>query len=425
MSTRMSVEMNVEEEPVSPTPTATRRPTAARLVVLLVSSMVLVGCNPRDSMLDTVAPQAGDIASLWWLIFWLGLAVYVVVMGLLVIPLWRSRRRRDDRDRPSTRGQPQDAPPASNPMAAPSDAEHHDQQPHRHADMLAAPPAAIEDEPLAMAPDDDLLAMAPDAERPDADADRRVRSRLVWWGGIILPAIILFGLLFAANLTSRSVAHVPEDDDLVIDVIGHMFWWEAHYPDHDVTTANEIHVPTDTRVRLQLHTEDVIHSFWIPRVHGKIDMIPGSTNNLVFEVQEPGRYRGHCAEYCGIAHAQMVKFLVAQEPDEFDAWVEQQAAPAAEPETEQTAEGQRMFFQYGCADCHTITGTDAVGGVGPDLTHLASRESLASGIVPNDREHLAELILDPWGLKPGNPMPPTAIPDEDLEPLLDYLEELE
>jgi cytochrome c oxidase subunit II len=379
--------------------------------------LVLAGCDPRDSMLDAVAPQAGDIASLWWFIFWLGLAVYVVVMALLAVPLWRAvRQRRAAAPSSQREGEPPaDVPTAASP-ASPRDAERQDHQPHDHTGRLAAPPAAIEDEPLAT---------APDADPPDVTADRRMRSRLIWWGGIILPAIILFILLIAANLTSRSVAHVPEDEDLVIDVIGHMFWWEAHYPDHDVTTANEIHVPTDTRVRLQLHTEDVIHSFWIPRVHGKIDMIPGQVNNLVFEVEEPGRYRGHCAEYCGIAHAQMVKFLVAQEPDEFEAWVEQQAAPADEPDTEATAEGQRMFFQYGCADCHAVSGHGAVGQVGPDLTHLASRESLASGIVPNDREHLAELILDPWGIKAGNPMPPTAIPDEDLEPLLDYLEGLE
>ena len=393
--------MSVEEHAVSP-PRHPRRGACRRAAVLATLTLMLVGCDPRDSMTAPVAPEAGDIAGLWWFIFWLGLIVYVVVMALLAVPLWRTfRRRRGHEGEPDV------------PVAAASSRDH---QAHRDGGRLATPPAAIEDEPLAV---------APDSEPVDADADRKVSGRLIWLGGIIVPAIILFTLLVAAMLVSRSVAHVAQDDDLIIDVVGHMFWWEVHYPDHDITTANEIHVPTGERVRLRLHTEDVIHSFWIPRVHGKIDMIPGQENILTFTVDEPGRYRGQCAEYCGIAHAQMVKFLVAQEPDEFETWAADQAEPADEPDTEAAEEGRRAFFEYGCADCHAVDGHGAVAQEGPDLTHLATRDSLASGIVPNDREHLAELILDPWGVKAGNPMPPTDVPEDDLEALLDYLEGLE
>jgi cytochrome c oxidase subunit II len=371
--------------------------------------LLLAACDPRDSALDAVSPQAGDIASLTWFIFVLGAIVYVVVMALVAVPIIRSLRRAQGTSSPPGTGGPTPAERDPEPTAAQRTGE-----PTRG--LLTDPPAAADDEPLAGAPGDPAI---------DTTADRRVRARLLWWGGVILPAIILIVLMVATAMTSRSVAHVEGEDDLVIDVIGHMFWWEVHYPDLDITTANEVHVPVDEPVRLRLHTEDVIHSFWIPRVHGKIDMIPGTENLLTFTVDEPGRYRGNCAEYCGIAHAQMVKFLVAQEPEDFEAWVEQQRRPAEEPEEAVAQEGQEAFFEYGCAACHAVEGHGAIAQEGPDLTHLASRESLASGIVPNDREHLERLIVDPWGLKPGNPMPPTAIEGDDLEALLDYLEGLE
>jgi cytochrome c oxidase subunit II len=398
-----------------------------------LSALALAACSPRDSMTAPVGPEAADINALWWFILVLGTIVYVVVMALVAVPLWRSRRlrRRGEVGRAPTdpaaggpaRREAVDHPQVEDPVSPEGEPRPQVADPGGGSrvdvgapGMLGTPPAAIEDEPLAV---------APDAGDIDPDADRRVRSRLLWLGGIILPTIILAVLLVATSMTGAAVSHVAEDEDLVIDVIGHKFWWEVSYPDHDIVTANELHVPTGQRVRLNLWTDDVIHSWWIPRVHGKVDMIPGSDNIMTFTVEEPGRYRGQCAEYCGVAHAQMAKFLVAQEPEEFDAWVEGQQQDAAEPETEEQLAGQQAYFEYGCADCHGIAGHGAVGEVGPDLTHLASRGSLAAGIVPNDRDHLAELIVDPWGVKAGNPMPPTNIPDDDLEVLLDYLEGLE
>lgn len=390
-----------------------RRPALAALAGLLAA------CDPRDSVLDAVAPQAGDIGELSWLIFLLGGIVYVVVVALISVPVVRSRRRRRAaaaRVRPEGAGP--DAPKGGAAAARDpgSDARAAGGRDGLPTSRLTVPMGAVEDEPLAPAPEGSV---------GESSADRRVRGRLLWWGGVIVPAIILVVLMVATSVTSRSVAHIAGAEDLVVEVTGHMFWWEVHYPEHDITTANEIHVPVDRPVRLELHTEDVIHSFWIPRVHGKVDMVPGSDNLMTFTVEQPGRFRGQCAEYCGLAHAQMVTFLVAQEQDDFEEWVAARQQPADDPADEDALAGQEAFFEYGCAECHTVDGHGAVGGEGPDLTGLASRERIASGVAPNDREHLAELIVEPWTLKAGNPMPPTAIEGEDLERLLDYLEGLE
>jgi cytochrome c oxidase subunit II len=210
----------------------------------------------------------------------------------------------------------------------------------------------------------------------------------------------------------------------VVEVVGHMFWWEVVYPEQDIITANEIVVPVDQRVRVVLTTDDVIHSFWIPRLHGKVDQVPGTVNTLTFTATEEGFYRGHCAEYCGIAHAQMVKFVEAVSPEAFDSWVAEQQRPPRGADPAGVETGEQLFFATGCADCHAVRGTEAVGVIGPDLSHLASRRTLAAGIVPNTRENLERLILEPWDLKPGNPMPPTALDDDEVEALLDYLETL-
>ena len=396
-----------------------------RRLALLPALLVVSGCGlePRDRITDPASPQASDIDGLWTLSLWLGVAVWIIVMGLLAVPLLRSwRRRRDEsrRDRPGASGR--DRPAASDrgrPATTAGD----------HSDVeVAGPTPADGPRTGGSAPGaelDEPIAVADPHEHDEAQRDAPARSRLLWLGGIVVPAVILLLLLVASGQVGSSTAHVEREGELEIDVIGHMFWWEVHYPEEGITTANEIHVPVDRPVRLNLTTEDVIHSFWIPRVHGKIDMIPGRENLLTFEPTETGRFRGQCAEYCGIAHAQMVAFLEVQEPDEFDAWVEQQQADATEPQTDQEIEGQRVFIEAGCAACHAVRGTEAVAGVGPDLTHLASRGSLAAGIRPNTRDDLEELIVDPWGVKPGNPMPPTTLETDELEALLDYLEVLE
>ena len=368
-------------------------PSRCRSIVLLAMVALTVGActSSPDRVTAPASPQADDIDGLWTLSLWLGAAVWLVVMTLLAIPILRSRRgtrRSSDANRAVT----------------------------RTGRGRWASPAAMIDEPVTAAE-----ASAQD----EARADERVRARLLWIGGIIGPAIILLLLLIASGRVAASTAHIERPGELVIEVTGHMFWWEVHYPQHDVTTANEIHVPVDRPVRLRLHSEDVIHSFWIPRMHGKIDTIPGQENWLSFEPTETGTFRGACAEFCGIAHAQMVALLEVQTQEDFDAWIDQQAADATPPQTPTAEDGARVFIEAGCAACHVVRGTEAVGGVGPDLTHLASRETLASGIVPNDREHLEELIVDPWTVKPGIRMPPTHLDPDELEALLDYLEGLE
>lgn len=353
---------------------------------LLVALLATACVDARDSTASPTAPQADAIDGLFRFSVTLGVLVWLAVMGLLAVPIVRSRRGGDvDRPHPTARDE------------------------------------GYLDVPAAEA-DGHRLAVADPALDDAAQTDHRARARLIWIGGIAAPAVILLALLVYSSVVGRAVAHVPEDGELVIDVVGHVFWWEVHYPDLGITTANEIHVPVGQPVRLRLTTDDVIHSFWIPRLHGKVDMVPGVENWLAFTATEPGRFRGQCAEFCGIAHAQMVAFVEAQEPDAFDAWVADQQAEAGPPAS---ADGQRTFLDAGCAACHAVAGTAAGGRVGPDLTHLASRGSLGAGIVPNTRANLAALIVDPWGLKPGNPMPPTELSDGELEALLDYLEGLE
>ena len=386
---------------------ATRQPrrhrssAATRGASLVVVALTAGACR-SDGALAPVTRDASTISSLWWLSLTLGLVVYTAVIALLLVPLWRSWRRRR-----SGPGQGSEEPPAG-PGDTP--AERHGAQP------LDAPPGAIVDEPLATA--DPALAN-------EADADRRSRARLVWIGGIIAPVVILVVLLLASATVSRNVAHTSQDGELVIEVVGHMFWWEVRYPQLGVTTANEIPVPVDRPVRLQLATEDVIHSFWIPPLHGKVDMIPGMQNQLSFEADETGRFRGQCAEFCGLAHAQMVAFVEVLAPDEFDAWATSQQEPATPAAGDAAARGRQLFVERGCAACHTVRGTAADGAVGPDLTHLASRETIAAGTAPNTRGHLAELIRTPREVKPGIRMPATRLDDEELAALLDYLEALE
>lgn len=365
---------------------------ALRSVALLLPLLLVAACDEvpgvRDSVTDTVTPQAEAIDGLFWFSVLLGTAVWLTVMGLLAVPIWRSWQRRK-------------RSAAAEEVYAPTE-----RGPIRH-DV----PASEVDGAIAVADPDHIT---------EAEADHRVRSRLIWWGGMILPAIILIVLLVYSAIVGNAVAHVEEDGQLEVDVIGHMFWWEVSYPDEDIITANEIVVPVDTPIRFNLTTEDVIHSFWIPRLHGKMDMIPGRTNHFVFEAQQTGSFRGNCAEFCGIAHAQMVAYVHVVEQDEYEAWVAGQQQPGQSV----SAAGEEVFLGAGCAACHAVDGT-SVARVGPDLTHLASREMLAGGIVPNTRDNLATLIVEPQTLKPGIPMPATRLTDAELEDLLDYLEGLQ
>lgn len=263
--------------------------------------------------------------------------------------------------------------------------------------------------------------------------------------GAVIPAVIIVGITVQSVWVLQETDPGQEVDGTTITVTGHQYWWEVEYPEHGVVTANEIHIPTGERVRLELSSDDVVHSVWVPELSGKTDMVPGRATNMWLETDEPGTYWGQCAEYCGMQHALMRFIVVVHEPAEFEGWLEAQAQHAAEPPTsdptgepgidpeespadqdaELVARGREVFMSSSCVYCHAISGTEAQGREGPDLTHLASRDTLAAGTLPNNPGNLAAWVVDPQAIKPGNEMPGTDLAGDELQALLAYLESLE
>jgi cytochrome c oxidase subunit II len=246
----------------------------------------------------------------------------------------------------------------------------------------------------------------------------RAATRVVLGAGVALPIVLLAALfvysdLFAMDATS---APAPGSTALTIEVTGHQWWWEVRYRGSGVVTANELHVPVRTRVAIVARTADVIHSFWIPELNRKVDMIPGRSNRVLIDALEPGVYAGHCAEFCGLQHAHMVVLVIAQPRAAFDRWLARNARPASSTNA--------TFTRDGCGDCHQVRGTSAHGRVGPDLTHFASRLTLGAGRLPNDPQHAAAWIRDPQGFKPGNRMPNLGLRERDWRALDRYLESL-
>jgi cytochrome c oxidase subunit 2 len=261
--------------------------------------------------------------------------------------------------------------------------------------------------------------------RADGDETPRWAMGMVIGGGVVFPILVL-ALLWA--LTLRDVAFLdepPSEPTVRIEVIGKRWWWDVRYPDQDVVTANEIHVPVGETVDLLLRSGDIIHSFWVPELMPKTDMIPGRDNQMWLRADRPGTYRGQCAEFCGLQHARMAFLVIAEPRDEFDAWLQDQAAePPAPPDPEAEA-GLQAFLSSPCVGCHTIRGTEASGTLGPDLTHVASRRTLAAATIPNTPENLLAWITNSQRIKPGNLMPPIELPSEDLQAIVAYLETLE
>jgi cytochrome c oxidase subunit 2 len=212
--------------------------------------------------------------------------------------------------------------------------------------------------------------------------------------------------------------------DLTVRAVGHQWFWEFDYRGKRVVTADELHIPARTPVLLQAVTADVIHSFWVPELNRKIDTIPGQTNAIELYADKPGRYRGECNQYCGLQHAHMSMYLFADPPSEFRRWLAAQARPARRPTTPLERRGEQVFLQGPCSSCHTIRGTSAHGYVGPDLTHLASRTSLAGVTIPNRKGYLGGWIVDSQHIKPGNQMPDINLTGRQLQALLAYLESL-
>jgi cytochrome c oxidase subunit 2 len=237
--------------------------------------------------------------------------------------------------------------------------------------------------------------------------------------------VMLFVLIVADFQTDRLLNRMPLADAVNIEVTAHQWWWEARYNDPEpgkiFTTANELHIPVGRPVVLTLKSSDVIHTFWLPSLQGKKDMIPGRTSLLRLRADQPGTYRGQCAEFCGFEHALMA-FLVTAEPnDRYEAWADAQRREASNELSAQESRGRQVFMERSCVMCHTIQGTGANATFGPDLTHLAGRQTLASGVLPNNREQLAAWITKPQQQKPGTNMPSTALSQEELDALLAYL----
>lgn len=252
---------------------------------------------------------------------------------------------------------------------------------------------------------------------------------LVLMAGIVVPIIILLVFTLSSAAVNKKIVPMETEDALTIEVVGHRWWWEVIYqgdtPSEQVKTANEIHIPVGEPVRLVLKSNDVIHSFWVPNLNGKTDLIPGRINTSWIQADKPGVFRGQCGEFCGMQHAKMAFTVESHPPEEFRNWLAQQRQPAAEPQTEVQQRGQQVFLTSACMTCHAIRGTGALVGIAPDLTHLASRNMLAAGTLPNNKANLMGWIAAPQTHKPGNLMPEVRLTPQELHDLAEYLMSLE
>ena len=333
----------------------------------IFSLLMLAGCAGREqSVVDPAGIQADKIAGLLWFFLWLLTSIFVVVLAFTLVTLMR-RQPRADQERLET--------------------EH----------------------------------------RPSQATESRL-TRVVT-GSTIATVLILFVLLGASVFTGKSVADLGKaKNGMVIELTGNQWWWQVQYDNPDASrvlvTANEIHIPVGRPVMIMERSNDVIHSFWVPNLHGKRDLIPSRVTTEWIQADHPGAYRGQCAEFCGLQHAHMALWVIAEPEAKFDAWLNQQLQPAATPSDPVRQHGQQVFLNYECEFCHSIRGTTASGQVAPDLTHFASRRGIAANTLPNSMGNLAGWILDPQSVKPGNHMATVAVNSDDLQPLIEYLESL-
>ncbi|QLL66222.1 cytochrome c oxidase subunit II (plasmid) [Sinorhizobium mexicanum] len=248
-------------------------------------------------------------------------------------------------------------------------------------------------------------------------------GRLILWAGPVFSSTVLFGLL-TYTLWLMPGLRPPTDSALRVEVIGTQFWWRVVYRKSarpPVTSANEIRLPVGERVEFVLRSDDVVHSFWIPSLGGKMDMIPGRTNTLSLLAERAGSYGGACAEFCGTSHALMAFSAVAMMPDDFERWLDTQSRPAPGA----PGPGRDLFMRHGCGSCHRIDGTEARGLLGPDLSHIGGRETVGAGILPNTEETIARFVAEPAALKPGTRMPSfSMLPPEEIRAIATYLKGL-
>jgi cytochrome c oxidase subunit 2 len=264
------------------------------------------------------------------------------------------------------------------------------------------------------------------ASDDSAESTRRL-ARTVTWASIA-TVIVLVSVGVIAFAADRGMNSPSGPGAITVDVIGHQWWWDFQYrdlsPNDFVTSPNELHIPVGVPVVLSATSRDVIHSFWVPNLRGKRDLIPGIVTHTWLQADTPGVYRGQCAEFCGHQHAHMALQVVAEPMRAFQDWIQHQRQPAAEPMTDQQRRGRDVFMHGPCVTCHTIRGTDAGSRVGPELTHVGSRLMVGAGTLPNTRDHLRVWVTNSQATKPGNRMPPLALAPDDLEAVLAYLRSL-
>jgi cytochrome c oxidase subunit 2 len=263
------------------------------------------------------------------------------------------------------------------------------------------------------------------AHGPDDQAGERIGNKVVVTLGIVMPICVVCALFIVSDTLIINVTQAPAASStaMTIDAIGHQWWWEFRYPGTSADTADEMHIPVDTRINLVATTADVIHSFWVPALNRKIDTIPGQRNRILIYSNQLGTFRGQCAQFCGLQHAHMAMLVIVQTKAAFRAWLRKEAADARPPATAAERAGESVFLSS-CSSCHTIRGTSASGYVGPDLTHVGSRTWLAGLAFRNQPQTLANWIVDSQHVLPGNEMPDINLTGSRLRDLVSYLESL-
>lgn len=258
---------------------------------------------------------------------------------------------------------------------------------------------------------------------PKGPVQENSSVRPILYLGTGLTIIVLLITAVYTFISMRTLAAPSQKPALTFEIVGKQWWWDIRYEGESIS-ANELHIPSGEPVHFSLHSDNVIHSFWLPDLAGKRDLIPGHPNSLWLQADEPGTYRGSCAEFCGVQHGKMNFTVIAEPRAAFETWLEHARAEANAAVSEEARVGQAIFMQQGCAGCHSIRGTAAQGEIGPELTHLSSRLTLAAANIPNTTGHLAAWIVDSQSIKPGNRMPSQKLSGEDLQFLLSYLMEL-
>jgi cytochrome c oxidase subunit 2 len=261
-------------------------------------------------------------------------------------------------------------------------------------------------------------------EKPGQGAPKPVYGNVKLELGYTIGFVVILGIISVFSIRAMEASDPVTNRPINLLIVAHQWWWEVHYPNSGIVTANEIHVPVNQPEYAGFRSADVIHDFWVPELGRKIDIIPGVENHSWFSADTPGVYFGRCAEYCGKEHAWMRIRVIAQTPSDFAKWEREEMTIAAIPSSGAAAQGAQYFQQMSCASCHTIRGTAAQARIGPDLTHVASRETLAAGRLENTPQNLAQWLVDPDQIKPGCQMPNLHLTRQQRDSLVAYLETL-